>query len=222
MAAVLRAVALVCLLLGAVSALNLRTKKRGCKTKQKLDPFDCYTDTGKDYVGLQDMSASGRKCAKWVDKEMPDVGNHNYCRNPDGSSERPWCFTVDPNKEKEDCEIPVCKDAGEPPEKWIAPAGSKSTDEPCEYEPPEKEPKVWKEGKACEDHKGDTWWLIGMKKHEAADAKACMETCGTVAGTEYYTVFSTPDDDGKTCGCYRSCIVLPDDLTVNGPTTYRV
>jgi hypothetical protein len=200
------------------------------KSQMQLDPFDCYTEDGKDYVGLQDMSMSGRKCANWMDKSEDSgiatttkgMGNHNYCRNPDASMDKPWCFTIDPAKDKEECSVPKCKDGGEPPEKWIAPAGSKSTDEPCTYEVPEKEPRVWKEGVACTDRKGDKQWLIGLKMYEGADPKACMEKCEQVAGTEYYTHFSTANDDGKNCGCYRECIPRPEDLTINGPTTFRV
>lgn len=35
----------------------------------------------------------------------------NYCRNPDGEL-RPWCFTTDPNKRWEFCDIPRCSKYG--------------------------------------------------------------------------------------------------------------
>lgn len=38
----------------------------------------------------------------------PDKGlDDNYCRNPDGS-ERPWCYTTDPAREREYCRIRPC------------------------------------------------------------------------------------------------------------------
>lgn len=43
---------------------------------------------------------------RFLDKGLDD----NYCRNPDGS-ERPWCYTTDPQLKREFCNLPSC---GEP------------------------------------------------------------------------------------------------------------
>lgn len=40
---------------------------------------------------------------RFPDKALKD----NYCRNPD-ASERPWCYTIDPNVEREFCDLPSC------------------------------------------------------------------------------------------------------------------
>merc|ERR1719163_87463 len=90
----------------------------------QLSGFDtgCYDedDKGKGYRGLVTSTASGRTCQVWtkdkphkIDKEPSEsngLGNHNYCRNPDGSEGKPWCYTMDPSPDhqKEVCDIPVC------------------------------------------------------------------------------------------------------------------
>merc|ERR1719199_2093845 len=93
----------------------------------QLSSFDtgCYDeeDKGKAYRGLVTSTASGRACQVWT-KDKPHeisvepstsngLGNHNYCRNPDGSEDKPWCYTMDPSPdhEKETCDIPVCPEA---------------------------------------------------------------------------------------------------------------
>lgn len=84
----------------------------------KLHPITDDDDYGKTYRGLVTSTVSGRTCQNWLDKKPHDtgikataangLGNHNFCRNPDGAFKKPYCFTMDPNKEKEECEIPVC------------------------------------------------------------------------------------------------------------------
>merc|ERR1719473_405542 len=90
----------------------------------QVSDFDtgCYDekDKGKGYVGLASSTSSGRTCQNWL-KDMPHsitidpstsngLGNHNYCRNPDGSEDKPWCYTMDPSPDhkKETCEVPKC------------------------------------------------------------------------------------------------------------------
>mmetsp|Transcript_38379 Transcript_38379/g.90242 ORF Transcript_38379/g.90242 Transcript_38379/m.90242 type:complete len:175 (+) Transcript_38379:67-591(+) len=102
-------------LAGEASALNTR----------KADPlssFDlsCYQsgDKGLSYRGLLTATQSGRTCQNWLTKAPHDIGlapstanglgNHNYCRNPDSSEAKPWCYTMDPATPKETCEIPEC------------------------------------------------------------------------------------------------------------------
>merc|ERR1719191_1382799 len=100
-------------------------KKKSADALFPKNPNDfdtgCYDedDMGESYRGLVTSTASGRTCQKWVDEKPHTVGieptsdnglgNHNYCRNPDGSEKKPWCFTQDPTVEKEVCEVPVCK-----------------------------------------------------------------------------------------------------------------
>jgi len=94
---------------------------------EKVEPmsdFDlsCYetSDKGKGYRGLQTSTNSGRACQNWV-KQKPHtiditpstengLGNHNYCRNPDQSEDKPWCYTMDSSSDhaKETCQVPEC------------------------------------------------------------------------------------------------------------------
>ena len=54
-----------------------------------------------------------------------EVGEHNYCRNP-SAADTVWCFTTDPNKEREDCDVPFC-DVGCQPSDWTPYSGEANT-----------------------------------------------------------------------------------------------
>ena len=67
------------------------------------------------YRGCANKTVSGRKCQKWT-VQWPHrhsrtpwkyrgkgLGNHNYCRNPDGEPGGIWCYTNDRRKRWEYC-----------------------------------------------------------------------------------------------------------------------
>ncbi|XP_048476112.1 muscle, skeletal receptor tyrosine protein kinase-like [Rhincodon typus] len=90
--------------------------KRGLITKV------CYSDNGRFYQGLVNVTASGIPCQKWSEqaphfhRRMPELfpeltNSDNYCRNPGGESERPWCYTMDRTVRWEFCNVPLCTNA---------------------------------------------------------------------------------------------------------------
>ncbi|CAK0803123.1 unnamed protein product, partial [Prorocentrum cordatum] len=89
------------------------------------------------------MTETGRKCKNWLAQgaysaTLPGIGNHQYCRNPSGEKEKPWCFTVDPAVEWGFCDVKQCPEDGAAAEPWVAPEGSKSEGEgPCPVEVPQ-------------------------------------------------------------------------------------
>ncbi|XP_029800593.1 plasminogen [Suricata suricatta] len=79
---------------------------------------ECMHCSGENYEGKISKTVSGIECQSW-NSQTPHAHGYipakfpsknlrmNYCRNPDGEP-RPWCFTTDPNKRWEFCDIPRC------------------------------------------------------------------------------------------------------------------
>ena len=70
-------------------------------------------------MGKMNKTKSGIPCQNWKDQKPhshespPDVFpqikyGENYCRNPGGDEEKPWCFTMNPSTRWELCDIPLC------------------------------------------------------------------------------------------------------------------
>ena len=66
---------------------------------------------GVNYSGKVNVTASGRACKvwpAWMAIHMDDVGEHNYCRNPDWDRGGVWCFTTDEDVYLDYCYVPLC------------------------------------------------------------------------------------------------------------------
>ncbi|XP_004851961.1 prothrombin [Heterocephalus glaber] len=82
----------------------------------------CAKGLGMNYRGTVNATRSGIECQLWSSRypHRPEV-NHtthpgadlleNFCRNPDGSTTGPWCYTTDPTVRREECSVPVCGEA---------------------------------------------------------------------------------------------------------------
>ena len=80
----------------------------------------CYdvSNNGTSYNGTINVTVSGILCQSW-DSQFPHVHSitslfrrylegHNYCRNPEGRGQKPWCYTINETQRWEYCDIKEC------------------------------------------------------------------------------------------------------------------
>ncbi len=79
--------------------------------------------SGTEYIGTLAETQYGKNCQRWDQQEphthlystsnyFPDAtiaDASNYCRNPEDWSGGLWCFTTDPQKQWEPCDIKFCQ-----------------------------------------------------------------------------------------------------------------
>ena len=80
------------------------------KTRTK----SCYNGKGEKYRGKIKNTVSGKQCANWrsnpyLDKMVFPELRKNYCRNPQGYADKPWCYTDMGTRKWEYCEVDECK-----------------------------------------------------------------------------------------------------------------
>ncbi|CAH1786990.1 unnamed protein product, partial [Owenia fusiformis] len=101
-----------------------------------VDFCECKsTKKGKEYEGTIAVTNSGKVCQAWSAQSPHKHGNtdaskfpdetltdaSNYCRNPDGEPNGPWCYTTNERTRWEYCSMPFCDDYQPPAETTLPP-----------------------------------------------------------------------------------------------------
>ncbi|RDD37231.1 Hepatocyte growth factor-like protein [Trichoplax sp. H2] len=95
----------------------------------------CYTNNGEFYRGSISTTEKGQQCISWSSKSLVDSQFHqtnyshptlvsNYCRNVNGTRQKPWCYIHESNNKWQYCNIPKCNPI--PPTDPPYPLGSRN------------------------------------------------------------------------------------------------
>ncbi|XP_029025013.1 tyrosine-protein kinase transmembrane receptor ROR2 [Betta splendens] len=102
----------------ASSCMRIGVPPEKLGSKSPLD-HTCYNGRGADYRGAVSVTQSGQQCQAWsaqfphshnLAQDHPELyGSQNFCRNPGGHMQAPWCFTLDPQVKMDLCDLQPCK-----------------------------------------------------------------------------------------------------------------
>uniref|UniRef100_A0A672YFE5 Plasminogen n=1 Tax=Sphaeramia orbicularis TaxID=375764 RepID=A0A672YFE5_9TELE len=196
--------------------------------------LECVNGIGRDYRGTKTRTKTGKTCQKWASSfpHRPNITpqshpladlESNFCRNPDGDSGGPWCYTTNPNTRWEHCNIPNCTDeciycSGEDYRGRISTTENGFTCQRWDSQKPHNHgyipsalPEKYLEENYCRNPDGDPrpwcfttspskrWDFCAIPRCNAEPPTIVPElTCASGEGTSYRGTISVTES-GKTC-----------------------
>ncbi|XP_034812364.1 hepatocyte growth factor-like protein isoform X2 [Pan paniscus] len=104
-----------------LASVGTRKSRISTDLRQKNTRANCYHGAGEQYRGTVSKTRKGVQCQRWS-AETPHKPQftftsephaqleENFCRNPDGDSHGPWCYTMDPRTPFDYCALRRCAD----------------------------------------------------------------------------------------------------------------
>ncbi|XP_057294378.1 uncharacterized protein LOC130622936 isoform X2 [Hydractinia symbiolongicarpus] len=73
----------------------------------------CYEGNGSGYIGIINVTSSGKTCQPWSINPYLNPGSYptlkeNFCRNPQGHLDKPWCYIDKSMQRWEYCDVKEC------------------------------------------------------------------------------------------------------------------
>ena len=82
------------------------------RKRSQLQGVNCYDDSnrGIHYSGIVNVTKWGIGCKPWMEYQLRNAKQHrNYCRNPTGKLDGPWCYIDENYQNWQYCDIPSCQ-----------------------------------------------------------------------------------------------------------------
>uniref|UniRef100_UPI00398EB24D hepatocyte growth factor-like protein isoform X3 n=1 Tax=Pristiophorus japonicus TaxID=55135 RepID=UPI00398EB24D len=215
---------------GVRTALCLQLKR----CEDDIESEECYDGNGTTYRGVVNKTRKGIPCQRWDTNHphIPRVTPHNYpeagllrnyCRNPDGDSHGPWCYTTNPKVHWDYCAISTCKGHAKP----------KSIEDPDEVEfdscGKREDRMIQKRSRIIGGSPGNSPWTVSLRNRKGKhfcggslvsrnwviSSKQCFSSCyAEFRGYEAWmgTVLKNPrsDDPDKQAIPIRKAVCGPN------------